>query len=97
MYGIVVVIVVVVVVVVVVVIGVAVAVGVASGVVGGGGAGVGGEQGKYGYDGICGDTRNIKQISCQRTIGALIIRIRFWGPLYCNYNKEPPKIVLVII
>ena len=23
--------------------------------------------------------------------GALIIRIRFWGPLYCNYNKEPPK------
>ena len=21
--------------------------------------------------------------------GALIIRIRFWGPLYYNYNKEP--------
>ena len=24
-------------------------------------------------------------------IGALIIRIGFWGPLYYNYNKEPPK------
>ena len=30
-------------------------------------------------------------------IGALIIRVGFWGPLYHNYNKEPPKIVLVII
>ena len=30
--------------------------------------------------------------------GALIIRIGFWGPLYDNYNKEPPpKIVLVFI
>ena len=26
-------------------------------------------------------------------IGALIIRIRFWGPLYYNFNQEPPKIV----
>ena len=25
------------------------------------------------------------------TIGALIIRIGFWGSLYCTYNKEPPK------
>ena len=25
------------------------------------------------------------------TIGALIIRIRFWGPLYYTYNKEPQK------
>ena len=24
------------------------------------------------------------------TIGALIIRIGFWGPLYYDYNKEPP-------
>ena len=24
-------------------------------------------------------------------IGALIIRIRFWGPLYSTYIKEPPK------
>ena len=24
-------------------------------------------------------------------IGALIIRIGLWGPLYYNYNKEPPK------
>ena len=24
-------------------------------------------------------------------IGALIIRIWFWGPLYFNYNKETPK------
>ena len=23
--------------------------------------------------------------------GALIIRIGFWGPLYYNYTKEPPK------
>ena len=30
-------------------------------------------------------------------IGALIIRLGFWGPLYHNYNKEPPKIVSVII
>ena len=24
-------------------------------------------------------------------IGALIIRIGFWGPVYYTYNKEPPK------
>ena len=31
-------------------------------------------------------------------IGALIIRKGFWGPLYCNYSKDPPKkVVLVII
>ena len=24
-------------------------------------------------------------------IGALLIRIGFWGALYYNYNKEPPK------
>ena len=24
-------------------------------------------------------------------IGALIIRIGFWGPLYYNDNKEPPE------
>ena len=24
-------------------------------------------------------------------IGALIIRISFWGPLYYKYNKEPTK------
>ena len=24
-------------------------------------------------------------------IGALIIRIGFWGPLYYKYNKDPPK------
>ena len=24
-------------------------------------------------------------------IGALIIRMGFWGILYCNYNKEPLK------
>ena len=24
-------------------------------------------------------------------IGALIIKIGFWGPLYYIYNKEPPK------
>ena len=27
------------------------------------------------------------------TIGALIIRIGFWGPLYYKYNKEPPKYI----
>ena len=31
------------------------------------------------------------------TIGALIIRIGFWGPLYHKYNKELPKIISVII
>ena len=30
-------------------------------------------------------------------IGAFTFRIGFWGPLYYNYNKEPPKIVLVAI
>ena len=30
-------------------------------------------------------------------LGALIIRIGFGGPLNYSYNKEPPKIVLVII
>ena len=25
------------------------------------------------------------------TIGALIMRIGFWGPVYYNYNKEPPR------
>ena len=25
--------------------------------------------------------------------GAFIIRIGFWGPIYYNYSKEPPKIV----
>ena len=30
-------------------------------------------------------------------IGALIIRTGFWAPLNYNYNKEPPKIVLVIV
>ena len=29
--------------------------------------------------------------------GALIIRLGFWGRWYYNCNKEPPKIVLVII
>ena len=28
---------------------------------------------------------------CGSTIGALIIRKGFWGILYYNYNKEPPK------
>ena len=28
-------------------------------------------------------------------IEALIIRIGFRGILYCDYSKEPPKIVLV--
>ena len=37
--------------------------------------------------------------SAMFTIGAFIIRIGFWGPLfYYNYNEEPPKrSVLVII
>ena len=30
--------------------------------------------------------------AAERTnIGALIIRIGFWGPLYYSYIKEPPK------
>ena len=29
-------------------------------------------------------------------MGASIIRIRLWGPLYYKHNKEPPKIVYVI-
>ena len=30
-------------------------------------------------------------------MGALIIRIGFWGILYHSSNKEPPKMVLVFI
>ena len=35
----------------------------------------------------------IKQTRLRITtnIGALIIRIGFWGPLYYSYNKKPPK------
>ena len=29
-------------------------------------------------------------------IGALIIRIEFWGTLFYNCHKEPPKIIWVI-
>ena len=25
------------------------------------------------------------------TVEVLIIRIGFWGPVYYNYNKEPPQ------
>ena len=30
-------------------------------------------------------------------MGTSIIRIGFWGPLNYTFNKEPPKILLVII
>ena len=33
----------------------------------------------------------LKALPVLSNIGALIIRIRFWGPVYHNYNKEPPK------
>ena len=39
----------------------------------------------------------MKRIVLRDTIGALMIRIEFWGPLYYIHNKEPPKIVKVII
>ena len=31
------------------------------------------------------------------TIGALIFRIRFWGPLYCNYNNKIKVPILLSI
>ena len=31
------------------------------------------------------------QVSIKEIIGALMIRIGFWGPLYDTYNQEPPK------
>ena len=44
---------------------------------------------------------NLRGSSCfpkqARTIGALIIRIGFSGPLYYKYHKKHPKIVLVVI
>ena len=43
--------------------------------------------------------RRLREVQFRRrepNAGALITRIRFWGPLYCKYNKEPP-IVLAII
>ena len=30
-------------------------------------------------------------LALQPKIGALIIQTGLWGPLYYNYNKEPPK------
>ena len=33
----------------------------------------------------------LERRSQMSNIGALIIRIGFGGPLYYNYNKEPPK------
>ena len=38
-----------------------------------------------------------KPYTITNTIGAFIIRIGFWDPFYYNYNKERPKIVLVIL
>ena len=32
-----------------------------------------------------------KQLTQPRNLGALIIRIGFWGPEYYTYNTEPPK------
>ena len=29
-------------------------------------------------------------------IGAVILRIGFWGPLYCNYNKDPQTVLVMI-
>ena len=37
-----------------------------------------------------------KGCSCH-DLGALIIAVGFWGPFCDKYNKEPPKIVWVII
>ena len=30
-------------------------------------------------------------------IGALIIRVGFWGPLYYNYNKDPQNIAWAVL
>ena len=38
---------------------------------------------------ICTLSPNSKPL--QPTIGALIIRIGFWGPFYYTYKKEPPN------
>ena len=32
-----------------------------------------------------------QEMSEKLHMGALIISIGYWGPLYYNYNKEPPK------
>ena len=41
-----------------------------------------------------------KQDQAQRfdpaNIGAMIIRIGFWGPLYYHCNKEPPTVLVII-
>ena len=34
---------------------------------------------------------SLLQAGSAATIGALKIQTGFWGPLYCNYIKEPPK------
>ena len=40
----------------------------------------------------CGrDSRSLVRVST--VSGLFIIRIGFWGILYHNYNKEPPKVV----
>ena len=60
--------------------------------------GMGGHQTSYSVNRI---NKVTQHSSCANTprvrprwnpnIGALIIRTGFWGPLYYNYNKEPPK------
>ena len=42
-------------------------------------------------------TQKLPPPQARSNVGALIIRIGFWGPRYYNCYKEPPKIVLVII
>ena len=34
--------------------------------------------------------------NARENIGALKIRIGFWGSSYYNYNMEPPKVLLMI-
>ena len=49
------------------------------------------------HETICGKSSTNKTSNCQLpstvnlNVGALMIRIGFWGPLYYNSNKEPPK------
>ena len=44
---------------------------------------------------------NAGEIACRpwsmvAIIGAIIIRLGFWGPVYYRYNKEPPKYIKIL-
>ena len=47
--------------------------------------------GRFSLKGSIRATRRVKGL------GAFMVRVGFWGPLHYTHDKEPPKIVLVVL